>query len=82
MLAEVRGKSLIAIPAEIVDSLKIRVGDQFEVLEKNGEFVLCPVAEILNEVTLAAMNEVRELKKDPHKKTYGSFAELLGDTGE
>lgn len=39
-------------------------------------------AEIPNEVTRAAIEEVQELKRDPHKKTYGSFAELLGDMGE
>ena len=32
-----------------------------------------------NEETLAAIREVQELKKDPNKKTYGSFAELLED---
>ena len=28
---------------------------------------------IPNEETLAAINEVQELKKNPNKKTYGSF---------
>ncbi len=35
--------------------------------------------DVPNEETLAAINEVKELKKDPHKKTYGNFAELLED---
>lgn len=35
--------------------------------------------DIPNEETMAAINEVKELKKDPNKKTYGSFAELLED---
>lgn len=82
MLAEMRGKSRIAIPAELVKSLGICEGDRFEVIEKDGDFILCPVAEIPNEVTLAAMAEVQELKKNPHKKTYGSFAELLEDIDE
>ena len=29
--------------------------------------------------TLEAIAEVQEMKKDPNKKTYGSFAELLAD---
>ena len=37
---------------------------------------------IPNEETMAAINEVKELKKDPNKKTYGSFAELLEDLDE
>lgn len=82
MLAEIRGRSQITIPAEIVKSLGICEGDRFEVIEKDGGFILCPVAEIPNEVTLAAMAEVQELKKNPNKKTYGSFAELLEDMDE
>ena len=35
-----------------------------------------------NAETLAAMLEVQELKNDPNKKTYGSFAELLEDLDE
>ena len=32
-----------------------------------------------NRETIEAIEEVQKLKADPHKKTYGSFAELLGD---
>lgn len=35
-----------------------------------------------NEETLAAIHEVQELKKNPNKKTYGSFSELLEDLDE
>ena len=38
--------------------------------------------DIPNEETLAAINEVPELKKNPNKKTYGSFAELLEELDE
>lgn len=31
---------------------------------------------------MAAINEVKERKKDPNKTTYGSFAELLEDLDE
>lgn len=34
---------------------------------------------ITNADTIAAIEEVQKLKADPNKKTYGSFAELLGD---
>lgn len=82
MFAKMRGKSRIVIPAELVKSMGICEGDRFEVIEKDGGFILCPVAEIPNEVTLAAMAEVQELKKNPNKKTYGSFSELLEDMDE
>lgn len=32
-----------------------------------------------NADTIAAIEEVKQLKADPNKKSYGSFAELLGD---
>lgn len=39
-------------------------------------------AEIPNEETLEAIKEVQELKKNPNKKTYSSFAQLLEDLDE
>lgn len=38
--------------------------------------------EIPNRETLAAIEEVKALKKNPHKKTYDSFAALLEDLDE
>ena len=35
--------------------------------------------ELSNAETIAALEEVKELKKNPHKKTYSDFAELLED---
>lgn len=35
--------------------------------------------EIPNAETIAAIEEVQELKKNPNKKTYSSFEELLED---
>ncbi len=32
-----------------------------------------------NAETIQAIEEVDQMKKDPNKKTYGSFSELLGD---
>ena len=39
-------------------------------------------AENLNAETIAAIKEVQELKKDPNKKKYSSFAEILEDLDE
>lgn len=35
-----------------------------------------------NAETIAAMEEVKQLKENPNKKTYGSFAELLEDIND
>ncbi len=32
-----------------------------------------------NPTTIAAIEEVQQMKRDPNKKTYGTFAELLED---
>ena len=39
-------------------------------------------AENLNTETIAAIREVQELKRNPNKKTYSSFAELMEDLDE
>lgn len=39
-------------------------------------------AENLNAETIAAIREVQELKRNPNKKTYSSFEELLEDLDE
>lgn len=36
----------------------------------------------LNAETLAAIEEVRKLKQNPNKKTYGSFLEILEDLND
>ena len=43
MLAEIRGRSQITIPADIIKKLGISEGDKFEVMERDGGIFLCPV---------------------------------------
>jgi antitoxin MazE len=43
LLVELRQRSQITIPAEIVKRLNLHEGDQFEVIEKDGGIFLCPV---------------------------------------
>lgn len=43
MLAEIRGRSQVTIPAEIIKKLGISEGDKFDVIEKDGGIFLCPV---------------------------------------
>ncbi len=58
------------------------------IVVKNGESVKGNIIkymkdvikyEIPNAETIAAMEEVKELKKNPNKKTYNNFEELLKD---
>ncbi|MBQ2759732.1 MAG: AbrB/MazE/SpoVT family DNA-binding domain-containing protein [Clostridia bacterium] len=43
MLAEIRGRSQITIPSEIIKKLGITEGDKFDIIEKDGGIFLCPV---------------------------------------
>lgn len=58
------------------------------IVSRNGENVKGNIVRYMKNViqydtpnaeTIAAIEEVRELKKNPNKRTYNSFAELLGD---
>ena len=44
MLAELRAKSQITIPKEVVDRLGLSEGDKLEVYEKDGIICIMPVA--------------------------------------
>lgn len=43
MLIEMRARSQVTLPAEIIKSLGINEGDKFEVMERDGGVFLCPV---------------------------------------
>ena len=43
MLVEMRARSQITLPSEIVKSLGISEGDKFEVVERDEGILLCPV---------------------------------------
>lgn len=43
MLAELRSKSQITIPKNLVEKLGLMEGDKFEILEDNGTIYLVPV---------------------------------------
>ena len=43
MLVELRGRSQLTIPAEIIKSIGATEGDKFDVIQKDGGIFLCPV---------------------------------------
>ena len=43
MLVEVRNRSQITIPSELVKKMGIEKGDKFEIIEKDNGIFLCPV---------------------------------------
>ena len=70
MLAEIRGRSQITIPAEIVRKLGISEGDKFEVMEKDGGIFLCPVVVYPKE----KLTKIAKIIKDSEEDIAGQAA--------
>ena len=73
MLVELKAKSQVTIPKDIVNSMKLSQGDQFEVTEDNGKIVLIPVAIYPEHVIKNIKAEVKEIKKSIENGTQPVF---------
>lgn len=78
MLAEIRGRSQITIPAEIIKKLGIHEGDKFEVIEKDGGIFLCPVV-VYPKDKMEKL--VRIIKESPKSRAFESVEEMFSDMG-
>lgn len=63
MLVELKAKSQVTIPKDIVNSLNLNQGDQFEIVEENGKIILIPVAVYPEHVINQLKESVIELKE-------------------
>ena len=63
MLAELRTKSQITLPKEIVNSLGLSEGDKLEVSEKDGVIFMTPVTVYPKKYVDELQSELNELKK-------------------
>ena len=64
MLAELRTKSQITIPKEIVASLGLAEGDKLEIYEKDGVICLMPVTVYPKKYVDELHKEILEIKSD------------------
>lgn len=62
MLVELKAKSQVTIPKDIVNSLDLNQGDQFEVMEEDGKIIFVPVAVCPECVIENLKKSVKELK--------------------
>ena len=62
MLVELKAKSQVTIPKDIVNSLDLNQGDQFEVMEEDGKIILVPVAVYPERVIENLKKSVQTLK--------------------
>lgn len=62
MLTELRTKSQITIPKDIVQKMGLREGDKLEIMEKNGVIELMPVAVYPKKYLEELRSEIDEAK--------------------
>lgn len=62
MLVELRSKSQITIPKEVIHSLGLSEGDKFELIEKDNTITLIPVTVYPKEYINKLHDEINTLK--------------------
>jgi AbrB family looped-hinge helix DNA binding protein len=80
MLIEMRARSQITLPVEIIKNLGISEGDKFEVMERDGGVFLCPVIVYPKAKLERIAKIVREHKKNP-TAVYESVGDMFKDLG-
>ena len=82
MLAELRTKSQVTIPKELVTKLGIREGDKLEITEKDGVIQIMPVVvypkKVISEFR-AEINEVKERIKNGEQPVFDSIESLISE---
>lgn len=82
MLAEIRGRSQITIPAEIIKKLGIAEGDKFEVVEKDGGIFLCPVVVYPKDKIAKIAKIIKESEAElENTDAFESVEDLFADMG-
>lgn len=76
MLVELKGKSQVTIPKNIVSSLNLNQGDQFKIVEENGKIILIPVAVYPQHVISQLKESVNEIKESIKKGEQPLFDNL------
>lgn len=63
MIAELRKKSQITIPKEIISKLSLSVGDKLEIFEKDGTICLMPVVVYPKSYVDELKTEIKNVKE-------------------
>ena len=82
MLAEIRGRSQVTIPAEIVKKLGIAEGDKFDITEKDGGIFMCPVVIYPKDKIAKVAKIVKDAEEETAKQTaFESVEDMFADMG-
>ena len=80
MLVEMRARSQITLPNEIIKNLGISEGDKFEVLERDGGVFLCPVVVYPKAKLEQIAKIIKEHEKNP-SAAFESVEDMFKDIG-
>ena len=81
MLAEIRSKSQITLPKDIVTSLGLAEGDKLDIYEKDGMICLVPVTVYPRKYVDDLHEEIRQMKekiKAGEQPVFDSIDALIG----
>ena len=82
MLAEIRGRSQITIPSEIIKKLGISEGDKFDIMERDGVIFLCPVVVYPKDKIAKIAKILKESENDTKTRTaFESVEDMFSDMG-
>lgn len=82
MLAEIRGRSQITIPSEIIKKLGISEGDKFDIMERDGGIFLCPVVVYPKDKIAKIAKILKESEHDTKTRTaFESVEDMFSDMG-
>ena len=82
MLAEIRGRSQITIPAEIIKKLGISEGDKFDIVEKDGGIFLRPVVVYPKDKLAKIAKLIKDSEADIADQTaFESVEDMFADMG-
>ena len=77
MLAELRSKSQITIPKELVDKLGLAEGDKLEIYEENGIICIMPIVVYPQDYLEQIQKEVEETKALGEQPIFDSADKLI-----
>ena len=80
MLIEMRARSQITLPSEIIRNLGINEGDKFEAVERDGGVFLCPVVVYPKSKMEKIAKIIRDHEKSP-STVYESVEGMFKDLG-
>lgn len=82
MLVELRSRSQITIPADILKKIGASEGDIFEVVEKDGGILLLPVVVYPKDKMERIAKLVKEVEEDyADLKEYDDVSEMFNEMG-